>query len=182
MDTSGKTTFEKPALPNLMARGVEVRTKYAARHADVTQSEIRSSPVYAGHAIKPLKKLAFGHKISARAPAVLDRIEAIRLSRRPLPTPLQSDGFPFLSSNPCGCLERNDLLPYRVFRMRAQTCQQRPARPEAVLYRVSPGLPRAKFRPRQTAGKRAQTQWVPLSTQAAPARTSSSRNQPSFTP
>src|SRR5436190_15457006 len=32
--------------------------------------------------------------------------------------------------------------------MRAQTCQQRPARPEAVLYRVSPGLPRAKFPPR----------------------------------
>src|SRR5665213_4327183 len=50
----------KPALPNQMARGVEVRTKYAARHEDVTQSEIRSSPVYAGHAIKPLTKLVFG--------------------------------------------------------------------------------------------------------------------------
>src|ERR1700724_701377 len=30
-DTSGRTTFEKPALPNLMARGVEVRTISAAR-------------------------------------------------------------------------------------------------------------------------------------------------------
>jgi len=26
----------KPALPNQMARGVEVRTKYAVRHEDVT--------------------------------------------------------------------------------------------------------------------------------------------------
>jgi peptidoglycan/LPS O-acetylase OafA/YrhL len=33
--------------------------------------------------------------------------------------------------------------------MRAQTCQQRPARLEAVVYRVSLGLPRAKFGPRQ---------------------------------
>jgi hypothetical protein len=120
----------KPALPSQMARGVEVRTKYAVRHACVTQSEIRSSPVYAGHAIKPLKKLAFAHKISAWAPAVLDRIEAIRLSRRPLPTSLQGDGFPFLSSNPCGCPERNGLLSNWIFGMRAQTCQQPPACPE----------------------------------------------------
>src|SRR2546430_17335828 len=54
---------------------------------------------------------------------------------------------PFLSSNPCGCPERNDLLPYRVFGMRARTCQQRPARPETVVYRVLAGLPRAKFTP-----------------------------------
>ena len=49
------------------------------------QSEIRSSPVYAGREIKPLKKLAFDHKISTRAPAVLDRIEAIRQAEGPLP-------------------------------------------------------------------------------------------------
>jgi hypothetical protein len=57
------------------------------------QSEIRSSPVYAGREIKPLKKLAFEHKISTRAPAVLDRIEAIRRAGKPLPHPFQRVGF-----------------------------------------------------------------------------------------
>src|SRR5438552_3271119 len=97
------------------------------------QSKIRSSPVYAGCEIKPLKKLAFEHKISIRAPAVLDRIEAIRQAGKPLPHFHLTIEFSVLSSNPCGCPERNDLLPYRVFGMRAQTCQQRPARPEAAL-------------------------------------------------
>ena len=50
-----------------------------------------------------------GHPASRRAPAAIHR----------------SDEFSFLSSNPCGCPERNDLLPYRVFGMRARTCQQR---------------------------------------------------------
>src|SRR4051812_225367 len=62
----------------------------------------------------------------------------------------RSDEFSFLSSNPCGCPERNDLLSSRVFGMRARTCQQRPARPEAVVYRVLTALPsliRAKFAP-----------------------------------
>jgi hypothetical protein len=67
-----------------MARGVEVRTKSAHAPQAATPSEIRSSPVYAGRAIKPLKKLAFKHKISTRAPAVLDRIEAIRRAGKPL--------------------------------------------------------------------------------------------------
>jgi hypothetical protein len=48
----------KPALPSLMARGVEVRTDDAARRDDHDESEIQSSPVYAGHTIKPLIKLA----------------------------------------------------------------------------------------------------------------------------
>ena len=47
--------------------------------------------------------------------------------------PSKATGFLIPSSNPCGCPERNDLLSYRVFGMRAQTCQQRPARPETVL-------------------------------------------------
>ena len=72
-----------------------------------------------------------GHPASRKTPAAIHR----------------SDEFSFLSSNPCGCPERNDLLPYRVFGMRARTCQQPPARPEAAVYRVLPGLPRAKFRP-----------------------------------
>jgi hypothetical protein len=56
-----------------MARGVEVRTKSAQAPREAAQGEIRSSPVYAGHAIKPLKNFRF-----PRAPAVSDRIEAIR--------------------------------------------------------------------------------------------------------
>jgi hypothetical protein len=47
-----------------------------------------------------LKKLAFEHKISTRAPAVLDRIEAIRQAGKPLPHSSPSDEFSFLSSNP----------------------------------------------------------------------------------
>jgi len=72
-----------------------------------------------------------GHPASRKTPAAIHR----------------ADEFSLLSSNPCGCPERNDLLPYRVFGMRARTCQQPPARPEAVVYRVLSGLPRAKFRP-----------------------------------
>src|SRR5690348_14000936 len=37
--------------------------------------------------------------------------------------------------------------------MRAQTCQQRPARPEAALYLLRPGLPRAKIGPRRARAK-----------------------------
>jgi len=50
-----------------------------------------------------------GHPASRKTPAAFHR----------------SDEFSSLSSNPCGCSERNDLLPYRVFGMRARTCQQR---------------------------------------------------------
>src|SRR6185312_16675769 len=110
------------------------------------RSEIRSSPVYAGCKIKPLEKFAFPCKIQ------LGRLQS-RTGSRPSGKPKdpcripRNDEFSFLSSNPCGCPERNDLLPYRVFGMRARTCQQRPARPEPVIYRVLAGLPRAKFRP-----------------------------------
>jgi len=54
-------------------------------------------------------------------------------SRPPLPASVPNRRLPFLSSNPCGCPERNGLLSYRVFGMRAQTCQLQPARPEAAL-------------------------------------------------
>jgi hypothetical protein len=66
----------KPALPNQMARGVEVRTKLASRRPKgLREAKIRFSPVYAGHAIKPLKNLRL-----SRAPAVLDRIEVLSRS------------------------------------------------------------------------------------------------------
>jgi hypothetical protein len=61
-DTSGRTTFETPALPSLTARGVEVRTKLAMRRGKRRKAKIRSSPVYAGHAIKPLEKRSFRNK------------------------------------------------------------------------------------------------------------------------
>jgi hypothetical protein len=54
----GQHDIEKPALPDPKGHGVsrfEPNTLRAAFSA--TQSEIRSSPVYAGHAIKPLMKL-----------------------------------------------------------------------------------------------------------------------------
>src|SRR5271167_2131321 len=62
-------------------RGVSRFEPYPLPVAQGDESEIRSSPVYAGYAIKPLKK----HEVSTRAPAVLDRIEAARHTGRPLP-------------------------------------------------------------------------------------------------
>jgi len=126
-----------------MARGVEVRTKSAMAPREsgveaksglhpsmqaVRLSRWRNSHFFAGACSLGQDR---GHPASRKTPAAIHR----------------SDELSFLSSNPCGCPERNDLLPYRVFGMRARTCQQRPARPEAVVYRVLAGLPRAKFRP-----------------------------------
>jgi hypothetical protein len=105
------------------------------------RTKIRSSPVYAGHAIKPLKNLR-----SSRAPAVSDRIEVVSLSRRPCPIPLRRRIL-FLSSDPYGRPERNNLPLFQHFGMRARTCQQRPARPEAAIYPLRPCLPRAKIGP-----------------------------------
>src|SRR6202035_5475587 len=59
-----------------------------------------SSPVYAGHAIKPLRKL-----VSSQSACSLgqDPRSSAR-TERPLPaTPCKNDGFSFLSSNPGGC-------------------------------------------------------------------------------
>jgi hypothetical protein len=55
----GKTTILKPALPKSLAasRGVEVRTKSLLPQNNAAANQIRSSPVYAGHAIKPLANL-----------------------------------------------------------------------------------------------------------------------------
>src|SRR5205085_4127900 len=72
----------KPALPKPYgACGVsrfEPNSIHTARNGGA--NKIRSSPVYAGHAIKPLKNLRLSW-----APAVSDRIEVVRLNRRPLP-------------------------------------------------------------------------------------------------
>jgi hypothetical protein len=74
---------------------------------DDKEGKIRFSPVYAGHSIKPLKKL----DVSSLAPAVSDRIGLLRQAGTALPHSGQNDRVVFLSSNPCGCPERNDLLP-----------------------------------------------------------------------
>src|ERR1700704_992788 len=58
-DTSGTTTFEKPALPSPKAAGCRGSNHIRHPSPSATQSETRSSPVYAGREIKPLKKLAF---------------------------------------------------------------------------------------------------------------------------
>jgi len=80
----GKTTILKPALPQSLAASAGCRgsNQIAFGHAQNTRhpSQIRSSPVYAGYAIKPLEKL----QISPQAPAVSDRIGVIRQAGRPL--------------------------------------------------------------------------------------------------
>jgi hypothetical protein len=56
-DTRGRTTLKSLPSRAQRPRGVEVRTTSAGRRVKARRSEIRSSPVYAGHAIKPLRKL-----------------------------------------------------------------------------------------------------------------------------
>jgi hypothetical protein len=134
----------KPALPKPFGpRGVEVRTKLQSTPPPkgLARSEIRSSPVYAGRTIKPLKNFRL-----SRAPAVLDRIEVVGLTDGPCPIPPRRR-FLFLSSEPCGRPKRNILLSFQHFGMRARSRQQRPARPEAAVYPLPLGLPRAKIRP-----------------------------------
>src|SRR5258706_16195459 len=84
----------------------------------------------AGHAIKPLMKL---WDFTAGACSLGQDSRPPGLHRKtPALTPPKRRVF-ILSSNPCGCPERNDLLADLVFGMRARTCQQRPARPEGVI-------------------------------------------------
>jgi hypothetical protein len=71
-----------------------------------TQREIRSSPVYAGHAIKPLKK--HGCFDAGACSLGQDRSDPARRST-PARIPPERK-LPFPSSNPCGCPERNGLL------------------------------------------------------------------------
>ena len=97
---SGKTTsISLPSRKPRGLRGVEVRTKSASRCQRSVVAKTRSSPVYTGHTIKPLKK----HHASSQAPAVSDRTRIIRQSRR---TPLHSTAVikasPSLRSDPIG--------------------------------------------------------------------------------
>jgi hypothetical protein len=126
----------------LWAHGVsriEPNSIHAAKVA--VQTKIRSSPVYAGHTIKPLKNLR-----SSRAPAVSDRIEVAGQTDGPCPIPPRRRIL-FLSSEPDGRPERNFLLSFQHFGMRARTCQQPPARSEAAVYPLPHLLPRAKIGP-----------------------------------
>ena len=96
-----------------LARGVEVRTKSARGAARrQRQSEIRSSPVYAGCKIKPLEKLAFLQYVSTRAPAVSDRIEAIRQAERPLPHSTEAMSFPSFRAIHADVLK--GMISYRI--------------------------------------------------------------------
>src|ERR1700704_6493604 len=97
-DTSGTTTFEKPALPSPKAAGCRGSNQIRRSSLSATQSEIRSSPVYAGRKIKPLKKLAFRR-------GRLQSWTGSRSSGTPkdlCPHPSKATGFLILSSNPCG--------------------------------------------------------------------------------
>src|SRR5262245_29745105 len=140
----GQDDILKPALPKPCgANGVsrfEPNSIHAARKG-LARSKIRSSPVYAGHAIKPLKNLR-----SSRAPAVSDRIEVAGQADGPCPIPPRRRIL-FLSSEPMDRPERNFLLSFQHFGMRARTCQQQPARPEAAIYPLPYLLPRAKIGP-----------------------------------
>ena len=113
----------------------------------VGAKQIRSSPVYAGYAIKPLKNLR-----SSRAPAVSDRIEAHQSTDGPCS---HSTGtkLPLPFERPCGRPGRNSLLLSELYGMRARTRQQRPARPEAAVYPLLSALPRAKIGPLRIGSK-----------------------------
>jgi len=97
-DTGARRHLKACPPEALQPRGVEVRTKLKSRTSprEAARRKIRSSPVYAGHAIKPLINLRF-----SRAPAVSDRIEARRMTERPCP---HSTGtkVPLPFERPCG--------------------------------------------------------------------------------
>src|SRR5262245_21785228 len=105
----GQDDILKPALPKPCgANGVsrfEPNSIHAARKG-LARSKIRSSPVYAGHAIKPLKNLR-----SSRAPAVSDSSEVHGQADVPFPNPPRRRIL-FLSSEPNGRPERNFLLSF----------------------------------------------------------------------
>src|SRR3954452_20437441 len=84
---------------------------------------------------------------STWAPAVSDRIEAIRQAEGPLPQSTETMSFP-----PFRAIHADVLKGMISYRIGFSECEhgrasQRPARAEAVVYRVLSGLPRAKFRP-----------------------------------
>src|SRR5215813_12295228 len=90
----GQDDILKPALPKPFgAIGVsrfEPNSFHAARKG-LARSKIRSSPVYAGHAIKPLKNQEF---IAGACSLGQDRDR--RLDRRPLPDSTEAkDSLPF---------------------------------------------------------------------------------------
>src|SRR5436853_6504105 len=123
-----------PALPPDLSdlRGVKVRTKPASRRLEgKREAKIRSSPVYAGHTIKPLKKL----DISSQSACSLgqDRGYPAR-PENPCPHPPKAMSFliPFRATL-ADAPKRNDLPSNSDFGMRAQTCQRQPARPEAAV-------------------------------------------------
>lgn len=97
-DTGARRHLKACPPEALQPRGVEVRTKLKSRTSprEAARRKIRSSPVYAGHTIKPLINLRF-----SRAPAVSDRIEARRMTERPCP---HSTGtkVPLPFERPCG--------------------------------------------------------------------------------
>src|SRR6185437_9211185 len=70
--TPGSTTLKR--LPSRTQGGCGV----SRFEPHLRRARIRSSPVCAGHAIEPLRKLL----VSPRAPAVLDRIEVLAASRK----------------------------------------------------------------------------------------------------
>jgi len=121
-ETRGRTTIEKPALPEPRGHGVSrFETQIAGRRAKRTK-RIRLH-VYAGH------RLAVAEiKVSDdRGACSMDRIEAIRQAKDPphaafLPT---RRGFlPFEQFHADG--SEGMILSCRVVGMRAQKCQQRP--------------------------------------------------------
>jgi len=107
-DTSGTTTFEKPALPSPKAAGCRGSNHIHCPSPSATQSEIRSSPVYAGHKIKPLKKLAFRR-------GRLQSWTGSRSSGKPkdlCPHPSRATGFPSFRAIHADVLK--GMISYRV--------------------------------------------------------------------
>src|SRR5665213_492644 len=97
-------------------RGVSRFEPMTLTVANCEESEIRSSPVYAGHTIKPLIELAYFYESSCAGACSLGQDRG-RPARRKTPARIPPKRWlPFPSSNPCGCPEGNGLLSFRVFR------------------------------------------------------------------
>ena len=124
-------------------RSVEVRTKPASDAAKAYgDAKIRSSPVYAGHAIKPLRKL-----VSSQSACSLgqDRgLPACRKTPARIPPKAMSFLFPFEQTSRMsqkGMISQSN----SAFGMRTRTRQRQPARPESGCLAGLPRLAKSKI-------------------------------------
>ena len=129
-DTSGRRHLQ--SLPSRTGwRGVSrFEPNQPPRRGSRRWSEIRSSPVYAGHMIKPLRNIDY---LAGACSLGQDRgLPASRTTPAASPDPKRINSPSFRVSKP-DVLKKEWISCIRAFGMRTRTRQRQPARPEAAV-------------------------------------------------